>query len=86
MNEATVEEAIHQVIAEFEALSDCELYIAEDLDTAINKLIAAVEVRERERIRRAENVTFIGGIRAMKWQFNGEKWYIVPYSVLVPEE
>jgi hypothetical protein len=39
--------------------------------------------KERERIRNAPDVTFVGGA-AMNWHFDSRKWYIIPYSVLVP--
>jgi hypothetical protein len=47
--------------------------------------VAEGEERERERIRNALDVTFIGGA-AMTWHFDSRKWYIVPYSVLAPKE
>ena len=40
---ATVKEAVHQLLEEFETLSDCTLYIADDLDLAIDNLIAAAK-------------------------------------------
>jgi hypothetical protein len=40
---------------------------------------------ERERIRNAPDVTFVGGA-AMNWHFDSRKWYIIPYSVLAPKE
>jgi hypothetical protein len=51
----------------------------------LDSLIAAAKEEERERIRNALDVTFIGGAE-MNWRFDGRKWYIVPYSVLVPKE
>ena len=39
----TVKEAVHQLLMEFETLSDCTLYIAHDLDLAIDNLIAAAK-------------------------------------------
>ena len=63
----TVKEAVHQLLQEFEVLSDCTLYIANDLDSAIDQLIAAAEVvgmakgTEQERLLIKSKIVNLGG-------------------------
>jgi hypothetical protein len=62
-------------------LEQCKI----DAEADIDLLITAAKEEERERIRNALDVTFIGGA-AMTWHFDSRKRYIVPYSVLAPKE
>jgi hypothetical protein len=57
----------------------------EELDAVIAASRAEGVEEERERIRNAPDVTFVGGA-AMNWHFDSRKWYIIPYSVLAPKE
>jgi hypothetical protein len=61
--------------------------VTEEMNKSLAALISASHAEgvaeERERIRNAPDVTFVGGA-AMNWHFDSRKWYIIPYSVLVP--
>lgn len=77
----TVKEAVKKMIEEFEALAGIELFIANDLDEAIDNVIAAAReegrAEERERIRKACHPIMLGVDGATSV-------YTVSASVLAP--
>jgi len=77
----TVEELRKQVLDNVKGGYHDWAEMVEDVDS----LISAVEAQTRQKIRNTLDVTFVGGAE-MTWRFDSRKWYIVPYSALVPDD